>query len=56
MVNGSIDFNAKLGLIYIDDYEKLIFFDIQESKPLKENDFCKKYYDCCYAIGKYIRH
>ena len=54
--NGSIDFNAKLGLIYIDDYEKLIFFDIQESKPLKENDFCKKYYDCCYAIGKYIRH
>ena len=56
MTNGSIDFNAKLGLIYIDDKENLIFFDIKESKKLKENDFCKIYYDYCYAVGKYIRN
>ena len=56
LINGSIDFNTKLGLIYIDDHEKLIFFDIKESKELKENDFCKKYCDCCYAVGKYIRN
>ena len=55
LINGSIDFNAKLGLTYIDHHEKLIFFDIKESKDLKENDFCKKYCDCCYAVGKYMR-
>ena len=56
LINGNIDFNEKLGLIYINDYEEVIFFDIKESKKLKENDFCKKYYNCCYAVGKYKRN
>ena len=53
--NGNINFNGKLGLVYVDNFDDIKFIDINSNKALKEDDFCKKFENCCYAIGKYNR-
>ena len=53
--NGNINFNGKLGLVYVDNFDDIKFIDINTNKALKEDDFCKKFENCCYAIGKYNR-
>ena len=54
--NGNIDFNGKLGLVYVDDFNNIKFYDINKNISLKEKDFCEKYENCSYAIGKYDRN
>ena len=51
-----IDFSGKLGLIYIDNLNKIIFLDIKNNKEMNENMFCEQFDGCWYAIGKYKRN
>ena len=54
--NVNINFNGKLGLVYIDNLDEITFFDINNKTHLKEEDFCTRYENCCYAIGKYTKN
>ena len=54
--NGNINFNGKLGLVYVDNLDDIKFIDINKKMTLNENDFCQKYENCSYAIGKYARN
>ena len=54
--NGNINFNGKLGLVYIDNLDEINFFDINNKIYLTEDNFCIKYENCCYAIGKYSKY
>ena len=56
LYNGNINFNGKLGFIYVDSLNDIKFIDINNNINIKEDDFCEKYNNCSYAIGKYARN
>ena len=48
-----IDFNNKLGLVYVDDDEEISFLDIKMKCTLTESEFVQKFFKCSFAVGKY---
>ena len=48
-----IDFNNKLGLVYVDDDEEISFLDIKMKCTLTESEFVQKFFNCSFAVGKY---
>lgn len=52
-----INFNGKLGLIYVDDDNKMKFLDINSNEgPISEKKFISYFFGCSYAVGLYNRN